>query len=141
MTAVTPDARNHQGLEPLSSRFVNVGELPWRPTQFPGIEVRILLEDKQTGLATTMLRMAPGATLPDHEHMRIEQTYVIEGRLVDDEGEASAGNYVWRPAGSRHAAHTPDGALLLAFFLQPTVFYDESGKAYELDPKQVETAA
>ena len=141
MTAVTPDARNHQGLEPLGSRFVNVGELPWRPTQFPGVEVKILLEDKQTGLATTMLRMAPGATLPDHEHVRIEQTYVIEGRLVDDEGEASAGNYVWRPAGSRHAAHTPDGALLLAFFLQPNRFYDESGKAFEIDSKPVETAA
>ena len=141
MTAVTPDARNHQGLEPLSSRFVDVGELPWRPTRFPGVEVRILLEDKETGLTTTMLRMAPGATLPDHQHVRIEQTYVIEGRLVDDEGEAGAGNFVWRPAGSRHAAHTPDGALLLAFFLQPNLFYDESGKAFEMDPKPVETVA
>jgi anti-sigma factor ChrR (cupin superfamily) len=30
--------------------------------------------------------MDPGAGLPDHEHVLIEQTYMIEGRLVDQEG-------------------------------------------------------
>ncbi|MFQ5954358.1 MAG: cupin domain-containing protein [Kiloniellales bacterium] len=141
MTAVTPDASNHHGLEPLNSRFVNVDQLPWRQTQFPGVEVKILIEDKETGLTTTMLRMAPGASLPDHEHVRIEQTYVLEGRLVDDEGECTAGNYVWRPAGSRHIAHTPDGALLLAFFLKPNRFYDKSGAGFEIDPEPAETGA
>ena len=58
---------------------------------------------------TALTRFAPGATLPDHEHTEIEQSYVLQGSLVDDEGVATAGNYVWRPAGSRHDAHSPDG--------------------------------
>lgn len=124
MAAVTPDASNHQGLGRLDSRFVDVAALPWRQTRFPGIEIKTLLQDKETGLLTTLVRMAPGASLPDHEHVRIEQTYVIEGNLVDDEGTAVAGSYVWRPAGSRHSARAPDGATLLAFFLEPNRFHD-----------------
>ncbi len=68
--------------------------MPWRQTRFPGVEVKTLLEDRETGLLTTLVRMAPGASLPDHEHVRIEQTYVIEGSLVDAEGTAPAGSYV-----------------------------------------------
>ncbi len=134
MAAVTPDAKNHQGLGPLSSRFVEVDALPWRETRFPGVEIKTLIEDKETGLLTTLVRMAPGASLPDHEHVRIEQTYVIEGSLVDDEGTATAGSYVWRPAGSRHSARAPQGALLLAFFLEPNRFYDLPAGTRGFDP-------
>jgi quercetin dioxygenase-like cupin family protein len=42
---------------------------------------------------------------------------------VDPEGEVTAGNYVWRPAGSRHSANAPHGALVLGFFLKPNRFY------------------
>ena len=134
MAAVTPDAKNHQGLGRLSSRFVEVGALPWRETRFPGVEIKTLFEDQETGLLTTLVRMAPGASLPDHEHVRIEQTYVIEGSLVDDEGTAAAGSYVWRPAGSRHSVRTPEGALLLAFFLEPNRFYDQPDVPRGFDP-------
>jgi hypothetical protein len=49
---------------------------------------------------------------------------VLQGSLVDGEGAATAGNYVWRPAGSRHDAHSPDGCLVLSFFLKPNKFFD-----------------
>jgi len=122
MTAKTPDWKDEGGLKPRSSRYINMEALPWRPTSFPGVEIKILLEDKDSGLMTSLTRMAPGAKLPLHEHTDIEQTYVIEGRLVDEEGEVKAGQYVWRPAGSRHVATAPEGALLLGMFLRPNRF-------------------
>jgi anti-sigma factor ChrR (cupin superfamily) len=122
MTAVTPDAANHDGLAALASRYVDIDQLPWQKTRFPGIETKILMEDKETGLSTQLFKWAPGAELPLHVHVDIEQTYVIEGRLVDDEGECTAGNFVWRPKGSRHIARAPDGALLIGFFLRPNTF-------------------
>jgi anti-sigma factor ChrR (cupin superfamily) len=122
MTACTPDWKAESGLKPLSSRYVKMDGLPWRKTAFPGVEIKMLLEDKETGLMTSITRMAPGAVLPLHEHVGVEQTYVIEGRLVDEEGEVKAGEYVWRPAGSRHIATAPEGALLLGVFLQPNRF-------------------
>ena len=125
MTTATPNARNHEGLGPRASRYVTVDDLPWMPTRFPGIEVKVLMQDKETGLLTALTRLAPGAVLPDHEHVEIEQSWVISGSLADGEGVATAGNYVWRPAGSRHVAHSPDGAVVLSFFLKPNKFLDQ----------------
>jgi hypothetical protein len=51
---------------------------------------------------------------------------VLEGSLADAEGVATAGNYVWRPAGSRHDAHSRDGCIVLSFFLRPNKFFDSS---------------
>lgn len=123
MTTRTPGLEAaHQALAALSSRYVHVDELPWKPSRFPGIEIKVLMEDPETGLQTTLTRMAPGAELPMHEHTDLEQSWVLEGRLVDQEGEATAGNYVWRPKGSRHTARAPEGCLVLGFFLRPNKF-------------------
>ncbi len=132
MTAVTPNARNHADLRPMASRLVEVEELPWEATKFPGVETKTLMLDKERGLLTVLLRMAPGAKLPDHEHVMIEQTYVLEGRLVDRECEVGPGQFVWRPAGSRHEAGTPDGGLMIAMFMMPNRFYDEPGKVTDM---------
>lgn len=125
MPATTPDLAGLESLPALAARYVDIGTLPWRPTRWPGIVMKVLLEDKESGLFTALMRWEPGTSLPLHEHVRIEQTYVLEGSLADDEGEATAGNFVWRPQGSRHVARAPKGALILAFFLQPNRFFDE----------------
>lgn len=132
MVAITPNAKNHAGLAPLMSRFVHVADMAWEKTKFPGVETKTLLLDKSTGLLTVLLRMAPGAKLPDHEHVMIEQTYVLEGRLVDRDGECGAGDYVWRPAGSRHEAWCPDGGLMIAMFQVPNRFYRADGATTDM---------
>ena len=124
MTQLTPDLQEQQArLAPLSSRYVDVASIPWQPTRWPGIEIKILMEDKETGLQTVLTRLAPGAVLTDHMHVQIEQSWVIEGSLVDNEGACTASNFVFRPAGSRHVASAPNGALVLGFFLKPNIFY------------------
>ena len=123
MTTRTPGLEEaHQALAALSSRYVDIDRLPWKPTPFPCIEIKVLMEDPESGLQTTLTRMAPGAVLPMHEHTELEQSWVLAGRLVDEEGEATAGSYVWRPKGSRHAARAPEGCLVLGFFLRPNRF-------------------
>ena len=120
---------SHANLPPLASRFVDVERLPWEKTRYPGIETKTLLVDRKTGLLTLLLRMAPGAKLPDHEHVEIEQTYVLEGSLVCGEGECKAGEFVWRPAGSRHEAWGgPNGGVMLAMFQIPNRFYETDGR-------------
>ena len=124
MTATTPKAADHAKLPPLASRFVEVAGLPWEQTRFPGIETKTLLVDRESGVATLLMKMAPGAKLPDHEHVLVEQTYVLEGSLVCAEGECKAGEFVWRPAGSRHEAWAgPQGGLFLAMFQIPNKFF------------------
>ena len=106
MDAVTPKG---QTLADEHSHVVRPANMEWKPTRFPGCEVKTLLFDPKTGLMTALMRFAPGAVLPDHEHVNIEQTYVLEGRLVDKEGpaegiEAKKGEFIWREPGSRHSA-------------------------------------
>jgi anti-sigma factor ChrR (cupin superfamily) len=122
MTATTPFLKQAEKLGPLASRYVEVESLPWKPTPCSGIDMKILLEDSETGLLTALFRWQPGAELALHEHVEVEQTFVLEGSLVDDEGEVRAGNYVWRPKGNRHMARSPNGALVLSMFLKPNVF-------------------
>jgi anti-sigma factor ChrR (cupin superfamily) len=120
--AHTPNLSNESTLDALASRYVKVEALPWKPTPTEGIDMKVLLEDKESGLLTALFRWQPGTELPLHEHVEIEQTYVLSGSIVDEEGEVRAGDYVWRPKGNRHLARSPGGALVLSFFLKPNKF-------------------
>jgi anti-sigma factor ChrR (cupin superfamily) len=126
---MTQDTR----LDPsLASVHVRPQSMEWRDTAFDGVAMKPLFVDRASGLLTVLMRMAPGAVLPDHEHVLVEQTYVLEGSLVDKEGAevgltVSAGEYVARPAGSRHAAWTPEGGLMLATFQMPNKFFEPGG--------------
>lgn len=124
MTAHTPGLKNEASLGPLASRYVDIASLAWEPTRFPGISTKVLMEDKESGLLTALFKFEPGATLPFHEHVEIEQSYLLEGTVEDHEGVLTAGNYVWRPSGNRHAASSPNGAVAISFFLKPNIFLE-----------------
>ena len=105
---------NARPVDDKRSHHVRPQDLPWEKMRFPGCQTKTLLFDPKSGLATVLIKMEPGATLPDHEHVLIEQTYVLDGSLVDKEGpdaglEVGPGEFVWRPAGSRHVAWCPNG--------------------------------
>jgi quercetin dioxygenase-like cupin family protein len=145
MDAITPGVAAHATLDGKRSRHVNVNDLPWEKTRFPGCEAKTLLFDPKTGLATVLMRLAPGAEIPDHEHPLIEQTYVLEGRLVDREGpdeglSVGPGEFVWRPPGSRHVAYCPEGGLMLAMFQVPNKFFEKDGRVLDILGKDWELA-
>jgi anti-sigma factor ChrR (cupin superfamily) len=129
----------------LLSRVVRAKDLPWQPTRFPGCAVKPLMVDPASGLATLLMKMEPGAELPDHEHVLIEQTYVLEGSLVDKEGpdagiEVGAGEFVWRPAGSRHSVWAPKGGTFIAIFQIPNKFFEADGRVTDATGKDWEQA-
>ncbi|MDB5617549.1 cupin domain-containing protein [Tardiphaga sp.] len=134
MDAVTPPHTDDH------SHLVRPAEMEWQPTRFPGCSVKTLLFDAKTGLVTALMKFEPGATLPDHEHVGIEQTWVLEGRLIDKEGPVQgtacgAGEFIWREAGSRHSAWMPDGGITLAMFQIPNKFYETDGRVTDLSGK------
>ena len=62
MSAITPNARNHEGLNTKDSRFVDVPGLPWEDTKFPGVKAKTLLvdlQDAQHGHSVTPCAMYP----------------------------------------------------------------------------------
>jgi anti-sigma factor ChrR (cupin superfamily) len=106
-------------LNSLASRFIEVEKEPWIQSG-PGNKMKVLYHDPQTGLITIISKLEPGAGIPEHTHEDLEQTLVLEGSLVDAEGACTAGNFVIRAKGSRHAPVAPNGCTMLVFFMKPT---------------------
>jgi anti-sigma factor ChrR (cupin superfamily) len=106
-------------LAALASRFVHTESLPWIETS-PGNKMKVIYHDPDSGMLTILSKLAPGSGIPAHMHEDLEQTFVLEGSLVDDEGECTAGNFVVRAKGSHHSPTAPNGCTMLVFFLKPT---------------------
>ena len=46
--------------------------------------------------------------------------------------EVGTGDFVWRPAGSRHSAWCPEGGLMLAMFQVPNKFFERDGRVTDV---------
>ena len=103
----------------LASRFIDTDAVPWVETS-PGNKMKVIYHDPVTDMLTILSKLEPGSGIPPHVHEDLEQTFVLEGSLVDDEGECTAGNFVIRAKGSRHSPVAPKGCTMLVFFLKPT---------------------
>jgi anti-sigma factor ChrR (cupin superfamily) len=112
---MAPDAN----IGAFASRFVDVENTPWIESG-PGNKMKVLHRDPESGLLTIITKLAPGGMIPMHTHEDLEQTYILEGSLVDDEGACSAGNFVVRQKGSQHQPVAPNGCTMLVFFMKPT---------------------
>ncbi|MGA7488297.1 MAG: cupin domain-containing protein [Xanthobacteraceae bacterium] len=109
----------------LASRFVETEAVPWIETA-PGNKMKVIYHDPATGMLTILAKLAPGAGIPAHVHEDLEQTFVLEGSLLDAEGECTAGNFVIRAKGSRHSPTAPNGCTMLVFFLKPTAALEQT---------------
>ena len=107
----------------LASHYVRSAELEWEKMgSFGGVEMKVLYQDENSGLFTGLFRLSPGATIPLHEHTDVEQTFLLEGTFQDEDGVAQPGDFIWRPAGNRHTAYSPDGCVFLGIFQKPNKF-------------------
>jgi anti-sigma factor ChrR (cupin superfamily) len=107
-------------LAALASRFVDTESVPWIEMA-PGNKMKVIYHDPASDLLTILSKLDPGSGIPAHVHEDLEQTFVLEGSLRDDEGECTAGNFVIRAKGSHHSPTAPNGCTMLVFFLKPTV--------------------
>lgn len=115
MTGITPAYAPHDLLGALQSRYVDTDAIPWSEAR-NGMRMKELYRDNEAKEALILIETEPGCVLAEHEHTGLELTFVLEGSLEDDEGRCKAGDFVWRPPGSRHQARTPYGAKFLVLF-------------------------
>ena len=93
---------------------VRAGEGHWVETEDPGISYKLLFADRELGTYTTLVKMQPGARIPRHRHLGVEQCLVLEGDLRAGPVKMSAGDFNCSLPGSVHdEIATEGGALLL----------------------------
>jgi len=79
-----------------------------------GVRLKKMYVDRLTGIATSLVRMLPGASLPAHQHLGVEQFFVIEGDCNVAGQTLGAGDYHRAKEGSTHeTTFTTGGTLFL----------------------------
>jgi quercetin dioxygenase-like cupin family protein len=105
------------------SIYIKPDTLEWKPTRFDKVSIKVLYENPAEGEMTCMLRLEPGAYIPFHKHPELEQTYVLAGSVEDHDGLALQGDYIWRKPGSFHDNKSDTGAVVLAVYRKPNIFF------------------
>ena len=109
------------------SVYVKPQDMEWTPSQFEGIQMKVLYQDTERGEMTVLLKWQPGTTLPFHKHPEIEQSYVIEGSFYDHDGICRAGEFVYRHPQSKHETKSDEGCTILAVYRKPNIFAKSAG--------------
>jgi anti-sigma factor ChrR (cupin superfamily) len=91
-----------------------------------GVEIAELYKDEHTGASAALLRYAPGARVPRHEHSGYEHILVLEGSQRDERGEYPAGTLIVNPPGTAHSVESPSGCLVLILWQRPIHFVSEA---------------
>jgi len=99
---------------PEKSRTIRAGEGRWFRQQVDGVDVMPLSVDRERGIATIMLRLAPGSILPAHDHRGAEESYVVSGSCRIGSVALRQGDFHHVDAGQHHGTVvTDEGCLLL----------------------------
>jgi anti-sigma factor ChrR (cupin superfamily) len=85
----------------------------WQEVQ-EGVLLKTLYVDQASGIATSLVRMTAGTALPAHQHLGVEQFFVIEGDCNVAGQRLGPGDYHRAAAGSMHdTTYTVDGTMFL----------------------------
>lgn len=84
----------------------------------PGLQLRML--SRGSGGSSYVVRVAPGATVPSHEHPCVEHSYILSGS-IDVEGTlCHAGDYHRAASGTRHDTfYSAGGCVMLVVESSP----------------------
>jgi len=96
-------------------------DLPYRPFA-EGVEIASL---RAADPAVALLRYAPGASVPRHEHTGLETILVLEGAQSDERGFYPTGTLVLNPVGSVHSVWSEQGCTVLIQWERPVRFIDQ----------------
>ncbi len=84
----------------------------WQPGRAPGITTISLYAEPGHPESMRLVRIAPGAMVPEHDHPGGEEVFVLDGDIEDQSGAHEAGCWLRHPHGSHHAVRSKTGATL-----------------------------
>jgi quercetin dioxygenase-like cupin family protein len=87
-------------------------------TVSPGVELAVLRHHGSGGLSF-LIRMAPGAHAPEHDHPGGEETYLISGMLRIGSHELRPGDYYYAPPGEIHDGYADAEHGAVFFVIAP----------------------
>jgi quercetin dioxygenase-like cupin family protein len=103
--------------DPIGAALVRTYELPWLDDRRGG-KLRVLRTSPETGWMNLMLRGRAGQTRAAATCLGPCEMFVLEGELDYAGGRASAGDWIWEPAGSNlgELRFASDVLMLVSFY-------------------------
>jgi anti-sigma factor ChrR (cupin superfamily) len=99
----------------------------WHKMPFEPFREGVDIHHIQTGEpALAILRYAPGARVPLHQHMGLETIFVLEGSQSDERGCYEQGALIVNPEGSVHSVWSETGCAVLIQWERPVKIIEES---------------
>lgn len=97
---------------------IHANAIEWIPARFPGVSLKILHGNPESGASVVLRRLEANAAIPKHYHAETDETvYVLEGDFVEDEKPYGAGHVFFAKAGYPHGPHTTErGCIILTVF-------------------------
>ncbi|MBI2688062.1 MAG: cupin domain-containing protein [Acidobacteria bacterium] len=90
-------------------QVLRAGNGKWRDTGYPGVSTKILHIERDTRMATSILKLEPGAKYPPHHHTQLEQCMVLSGDVrLGSKTHIFAGDYEKALPGTDHEFLTSD---------------------------------
>jgi quercetin dioxygenase-like cupin family protein len=104
---------------------VRSGAAAWRAVALPGVSVKVLRRNEQTGESTTLVRFEAGTHVPAHNHPGGEEVFVVEGDLEIGPDLLGPGDYLYTPPDGKHAASSEGGCVFLVTLPKPVEFPED----------------
>jgi anti-sigma factor ChrR (cupin superfamily) len=99
-------------LKPLAD--VRRNEEHWVSAGMPGVDIKQLFQEDESGRSTYLLRMQPGVSIPSHFHHDTEQCLVLKGDIGWGDLVYEEGDFIVMGKGTKHPEiRTVHGNLLL----------------------------
>ena len=102
----------------------------WQDQRFQpfrdGIEIAWIVTGEPSA---ALLKYAPGASVPLHNHAGLETILVLDGSQSDERGTYTAGDLVINPEGTQHSVWSTAGCVVLAQWQRPVEFLEPSAAA------------
>jgi anti-sigma factor ChrR (cupin superfamily) len=93
----------------------------WQPFR-QGVEICKLYGEENKGPAAALLRYAPGAIVPLHQHTGYEHILVLSGSQSDDHAVYGEGTLIISKPGTLHSVSSAGGCIVLAIWNSPVEF-------------------
>lgn len=115
-----PDAKQTIILHDIFNLAAQADRLTWQPFH-DGIDIYPIYKSER-GCAAALLRYAPGAAVPAHEHLGYEHILVLHGEQSDEHDAYPQGTLTISPPGTSHTVHSAGGCVVLAIWEKPVSF-------------------
>ena len=86
-----------------------------------GLKWMLLSKDEKLEHEVFIVKFEPESSSSFHKHNGYEEFYVIDGELIDDDGEVfKKGDYVKFEKGTKHSSHSEKGCTILVILFEGT---------------------